>query len=215
MFKDDFTPEQNTINQQLFEDKQGQLEIEVGGGGGGGRAWEGGRGRCKKRPPGLALLLSPSSIPASTRSWPHEAMPSASRSCADSLSCMTLFPLCHPWPDSNAALASLDSFPCRPCPHFPTTPKTQVERLAKLIESPPEEILPQRMAIINLAANIDARIVKMYEVRAALRCAMLCRALLCCAAPCCAVLRLAALCCLPPAQRCAGHCAGLVLGAGR
>lgn len=67
MFKDDFTPEQNTINQQLFEDKQGQLEVEV-------------------------------------------------------------------------------------------------ERLAKLIESSPEEIVEDRMHIINLAANIDKRILKMYEV---------------------------------------------------
>lgn len=40
-----------------------------------------------------------------------------------------------------------------------------MERLAKLIESPPEEIMQQRMDIINLAANIDKRIVKMYEVR--------------------------------------------------
>ncbi len=29
MFKEDFTPETNAINQALFEDKQGQLEMEV------------------------------------------------------------------------------------------------------------------------------------------------------------------------------------------
>jgi hypothetical protein len=40
-----------------------------------------------------------------------------------------------------------------------------VERLAKLIELPPEELLAQRMAVINLAAGIDTRIVRMYEVR--------------------------------------------------
>eukprot|EP00887_Chlorella_sp_A99_P003167 scaffold9.g3167.t1 len=40
----------------------------------------------------------------------------------------------------------------------------EVERLAKLVESPAEEILCQRMAIINLGANIDTRITKMYEV---------------------------------------------------
>lgn len=40
----------------------------------------------------------------------------------------------------------------------------EVERLAKLIELPPEELLAQRMAVINLAAGIDTRIVRMYEV---------------------------------------------------
>lgn len=44
----------------------------------------------------------------------------------------------------------------------------QVERLAKLIESSPEEIVEDRMHIINLAANIDKRILKMYEVNTAL-----------------------------------------------
>jgi hypothetical protein len=29
MFREDFTPEANAINQALFEDKQGQLEAEV------------------------------------------------------------------------------------------------------------------------------------------------------------------------------------------
>jgi ariadne-1 len=71
MFREDFTPQANAINQALFEDKQGQLEAEV-------------------------------------------------------------------------------------------------ERLSQLIEGPffgpPSELSAVRMAIVNLAANIDTRIQKMYEV---------------------------------------------------
>lgn len=43
MFREDFTPEANAINQALFEDKQGQLEAEVErlrcGGAGWGASW--------------------------------------------------------------------------------------------------------------------------------------------------------------------------------
>jgi hypothetical protein len=46
-----------------------------------------------------------------------------------------------------------------------------VERLSQLVESPwpflgaPAEMVAHRMNVINLAANIDTRIQKMYEVR--------------------------------------------------
>lgn len=72
MFKEDFTPQANAINQALFEDKQGQLEAEV------------------ER---LSQLIE------------------------------------NPWPVTSAS-----------------------------------ELMQHRMAIINLAANIDTRIQKMYEV---------------------------------------------------
>ena len=46
-----------------------------------------------------------------------------------------------------------------------------MERLSQLVESPwpflgaPAEMVGHRMNVINLAANIDTRIQKMYEVR--------------------------------------------------
>ena len=45
------------------------------------------------------------------------------------------------------------------------TRQVEVERLSKLLEAPPAEIVHERMAIINLAATLDTRAAKLYEVR--------------------------------------------------
>ena len=140
MFREDFTPQANAINQALFEDKQGQLEAEVerlrwvgrgtGPGGGPWGVWA--RGQAS---PSLcrSILPRPSTYPAPQT--PHAAclspaappLPSACRS-------QLIENLEFQWPLSLISDSSWQGLP------------------------------EQRMGIINLAAIIDMRIRKMYEV---------------------------------------------------